>query len=109
MSGITNSSVEVTSWDNGSMDLLGLQKLLKGARGCRCRLEHATWVQSLHMLLAFHNTSVAFHNPVLAASSIASWGSCQHYFYRAGTYKHLSTEDESLMSLLLLLAPSPVQ
>jgi hypothetical protein len=59
--------------------------------------------------LEFHNTSVATCKPVLAASSRASWGSCQHYFHRAGTCEHLSTKDESLMSLLLLLTPSPVQ
>jgi hypothetical protein len=51
------------------------------------------------------NTSVASRILVLAASSRASWESCQHYFRHAGTCEHLDMEVESLMNLLLL-APS---
>jgi hypothetical protein len=104
-----NSSVEVASWSNAVMDLLDFKYSSKGLGGSRCRLEYATRVQSLHMSREFHNTSVASCNTVLTTSSIASWGSCQHYFPHAGTCEHLDTEDKSLMRLLLLLAPSPVQ
>jgi hypothetical protein len=75
----------------------------------KCGLEYATRVRSLNTSLESRNTSVACCILVLAASSKASWRCCQHYFHYGGTCEHLGTEDESLMSLLLLLAPSPVQ
>jgi hypothetical protein len=56
-----------------------------------------------------HNTSFGSRILVLAASSKASCGSCQHYFHHEGTCEHLDMEDKSFMVSLLLLAPSLVQ